>query len=57
MRAFEQGKVWGGYYAKDISTQLQQFVAFEAFAVSKTYDPYSALINNYAFTKNMGWIV
>ena len=57
MRTFEQGKFWGGFIGQDISTRFQQFKYFESFAESKNYDPYSALINSYAFTKVTGWFI
>lgn len=57
MRAFQQGKFWGGFIGQDISTRFQQFQYFEDFAMSKNYDPYSAFINNYSFTKVPGWTI
>lgn len=40
----------GGSVVFDIGTKDAQFAAFEAFTGSPEYDPYAALINNYAFT-------
>ncbi len=57
MRAFQQGNSWGGFIGQDISTRFQQFKCFEEFAKSKNYDPFSAFINSYSFTKNPGWII
>jgi hypothetical protein len=50
IRAFKQGKMWGGILAQDISTRHAQFKASEAFGQSKTYDPYAALIHSYGYT-------
>ncbi|KAL6721082.1 hypothetical protein ACLMJK_000182 [Lecanora helva] len=57
MRAFKQGKFWGGFAGQDISTRFQQYQIFEEFAMSKNYDPYSALILSFSFTKEPGWII
>ena len=57
MRAFKQGKFWGGFIGQDISTRTQQFQYFEAFAQSKGYDPYATIINSYSYSTQGGWII
>lgn len=57
MKAFQQGKFWGGFIGQDISTREQQFQYFETFAMSKNYDPYATIINSYSFTKASSWII
>ena len=44
MRAFDQGKFWGGFIGFDISTIEQQFNAFSKILGSPSYDPYAAII-------------
>ena len=39
----------GGFIANGITTKDAQFAALEAFTGSANYDPYAAIINNYAF--------
>ncbi|KAM0807321.1 putative Oxidoreductase FAD-binding protein [Seiridium cardinale] len=46
VRAFAQGKLWGGFIGLDISTLTKQFQAFEDLTGSANYDPYAALIFN-----------
>ena len=58
LKTFEQNKLWGGTITYNISTREQHFKAFEAFANSKAYDPYSALISNFAYAEGAGeWFV
>lgn len=49
MKAFDQGKLWGGFVGFDISTIEQQFKAFFNILGSPTYDPFAALIYSIAF--------
>ena len=58
MKAFEQGKFWGGFivYPGQLAPQLIE--AFVAFNNASDYDPYAALINSYAYEASLGvWVV
>ena len=48
MRVFPQGKFWGGFVGKNISTRHTWFEAFASFTGNSNYDPYAALINSYS---------
>jgi FAD/FMN-containing dehydrogenase len=49
LKAFPQGKFWGGFVAYTTSTRKQFFAAFENLNGAADYDPYVAIIHSYTF--------
>jgi len=57
MITFKQGNFWGGQVVNPISVMDQTFAAFISFLTNPDYDPYSALINSFAWSAATGWII
>jgi hypothetical protein len=51
LRIFPQGRYWGGFVGKNISTRYAWFDAFASFTGDPNYSPYAALINSYVWSK------
>ena len=54
LRAFSQGKLWGGFVVSPASTAAEQFKYLQDFttASGNGVDPYASIINAYIFTGN-----
>ena len=58
LRAFEQGKFWGGFVGWPFSTKDAQFQAFADLTNAAPYDPYVSIILSLAWLPKPGeWIV
>ncbi|KAI4125762.1 MAG: hypothetical protein LQ338_004098 [Usnochroma carphineum] len=58
LKAFHQGKIWGGSIYNPITTLPDQINAFVGLNNATSYDPNAALINTYGYTSQMGsWVV
>lgn len=57
LKTFEQGDFWGGFIVYPIETRLEHFKAFEQLNAAAEYDVHTSLINNYAYTAGVGWVI
>lgn len=57
LRTFEQGPFWGGIVVYPMDDREEHFVLFEKFNREAESDEYAALIINYSYDQDNGWIV